>query len=312
MRGIRRVCVLVLVPLAAWASIGHAQLEPEPAGGPLTLPDEVAAAFAAWQAAFETEDLQEPDARVAFAPDLLGPDTLSLTLRWEDGATEVLLDPARYATGPVLLHEIGVLLGVPAVSGGVMDPSIGGTSNGEPAPAPVALDAPTAEDLALLRDLRAYPAADLTRDGIVDFYDLAAFGAAYGSVGVNLRADLNGDGRVDEADLAIVREAYTFAAPAQSTPPAQNLSPTPVAPQEPAVDPEPGVPGEGEEPGSATGEGADDGAAADAADDPGDDSPGEGGTVDDGAGAGSEPDPDAPEDGEGDPDADPQRGVDAP
>ena len=272
-RGRRGAGMLALVLLLSWMSLGHAQLDADPAGGPLTLPDDVAAAFASWQGAFGAEELEEPNARVTYAPNLLGPHTLSLTLRWEDGATEVLLDPAGYATGPVLLHEMGVLLGVPAGGTGVMNPAIGVAPSGEAPSDAMALDAPTAEDLALLRDLRAYPPADLTRDGAVDFYDLAAFGAAYGSVGVNLRADLDGDGRVGEADLAILREAYAFAAPAQSTPPAQNLAPAPIVSQEPAEDlgAEPGTEPDG---GGAdpelevpTGEGADEAAGDDGADD---------------------------------------------
>jgi hypothetical protein len=117
----------------------------------------------------------------------------------------------------VLGHEFGVLLGLSPEGDGVMDPAIDETS-----PA-----APTEADVAMLREARAYPPADLTRDGVVDFYDLAAFGEAFGSVGLNVRADLNGDGSVDDADLAILREAYVFTAPSRSPPTPEELVPAP-------------------------------------------------------------------------------------
>ena len=192
--------------LAASSAVGLAQLDIDTAQGPLTLAEEVAEALALWQAALPDDDLAEPEARIAFAPDLLGPDTASVTLRWSDGRTEVLLAPTRYRRTPVLLHELGLLLGLPSADVGVMDPSVRATS-----PA-----APTEQDIVLLRDVRSFPPADIDRSGRVDFYDLAALGAAFGSVGVNLAADLNDDGRVDEEDLTILREAYVFSEPAQA------------------------------------------------------------------------------------------------
>lgn len=217
MKAIRTLSVLLAFLLMAWTA---AQLEVDSAGGPLTLPEQVAAALDIWRQALAPEVLEEPAARIAFAPELLGPDTSSLTLLYGDGRTEVLLSPARYEATPVLVHEMGVLLGLPATGSGVMDPAIGPDTPGQP----------TATDVALLRELRTYPAADLTRDGAVDFYDLAAFGAAYGSVGINLRADLNGDGRVDDEDLSVLVDSYAFSAPAQSPPATQNLSPAVGAP----------------------------------------------------------------------------------
>ena len=202
---LRRWCISLL--LAATTAVAFAQLDVDTAQGPLTLPEEIADAFALWQAALPDDDLAEPDARIAFAPDLLGPETASLTLRWSDARTEVLLAPARYRRTPVLLHELGLLLGLPPAAEGVMDPVLRETS-----PA-----TPTERDIALLRDVRTFPPADIDRSGRVDFYDLAALGAAFGSVGVNLAADLNGDGQVDADDLAILREAYVFAEPAQGT-----------------------------------------------------------------------------------------------
>lgn len=53
---------------------------------------------------------------------------------------------------------------------------------------------------------------------MVDFYDLAALAAAYGSRGVNLPEDITGDGVVDGADLERLRAAYVFGAPAEVPP----------------------------------------------------------------------------------------------
>lgn len=217
-RVLRRALPLGLVLCCGTAL---AQIEVEPSGGPLTLEEDVMAAFEAWTAAFD-ETLEQPEARVAYAPGLLGPETASLTLRHGDGRTEVLLSPSLIGSGPVLVHEVGLLLGVPARMSGVMAPALG-----EGAPT-----TPTESDVEALRDVRAYPPADITRDGVVDFYDLAALGAAFGSVGVNLEADLDGNGRVDDNDIVLLREAYAFGEPSRTPPADANLGPEiePVAP----------------------------------------------------------------------------------
>jgi hypothetical protein len=109
----------------------------------------------------------------------------------------------------VLLHEVGVLLGLPEGGGGVMAFAVPAT--GEP-------DTPTATDVKTLQAQRSYAREDLNRDGAVDFYDLVLFGQAFGKQGVNVPADFNGDGRVDRQDLALLEQAYTFSPPSKTAP----------------------------------------------------------------------------------------------
>src|SRR5690606_33834288 len=168
--------------------------------GPLLLSSAVAEAAAAWSTA--TDDLarfelvDESDRTVRYGDlGLLGPDAWSLTLVWSlpDGSSrlETLVSPTvGEARRAVLLHELGVTLGLPEGDGGVMvytvDPN--GTT-------------PSVADAAAFRAQQSFVPEDLDRNGVVDFYDLEAFGRAYGSEGVNLAADIDGDGRVDDADL---------------------------------------------------------------------------------------------------------------
>lgn len=192
-------------------------------GGPLLLSTAVNQAAEAWALAApdavefvqQTGDADDAnaalDGHVVRYGDaaLFGPDALSLTLaRGDANATEVLVSPTVGSLiGPVLLHELGVLLGLAEGGAGVMGfgavPGVG---------------APTPADVAALRELRTFRAEDLNRDGVVDFYDLAAFGRSYGQSGVNLAADLNGDGQVDDADLALLEAAYQFLPPNEQPP----------------------------------------------------------------------------------------------
>ncbi len=181
-------------------------------GGPLTLEEAVANAIEAWRRAAPDAVAvvvrEDADNRVGYGdPALLGPDTLSLTLRHEgEAGVDIRLAPDAIRAHPaVLLHVVGVLLGLPESADGVMASAI---------PATDAPDAPTPADVASLEALRAYPPEDLNRDGTVDFYDLVLFGQAFGGQGVNLPADFDGDGRVDEADLTRLRATYGFTAPA--------------------------------------------------------------------------------------------------
>lgn len=192
-------------------------------GGPLLLSAAVMAAAQAWQDAapeavlFVDADTAEGSEAAAAAthrlaygePGLFGPDAVSFTLlRSSDPATEVLLSPsAGAALTPALLHELGVLMGLPEAGDGVMAATMlpGAT-------------APTPADLEALRALRVYRPEDLNRDGVVDFYDLAVLAEAYGTQGVNMAADLDGDGVVGEADLELLRQAYQFLPPSENPP----------------------------------------------------------------------------------------------
>lgn len=194
-------------------------------GGPLLLSDAVADAAAAWQAAApgsvtfvatEGEPAGEGPATPSAvhsigygAAELFGPDALSFTLvRSGSSAVQVLVSPTAGADlGAALLHELGVLIGLPEEGEGVMRSAL---TPGATSPAPV--------DVSALRDLRTFRPEDINRDGVVDFYDLAELAAAFGDRGVNLAADLNGDGEVNDADLQILRDAYRFLPPSETPP----------------------------------------------------------------------------------------------
>ncbi len=188
----------------------------ERGGGPATLTSELETAIAAWTKAAPglvslTTDPKAASTLGYAAPALLGPDTLSLDLRvpGKDGVEIRVAAGAPQAHPTVLLHEVGVLLGIPEGGKGVMAFTV---------PATGAPDAPTSVDVQALRALRSYAREDLNHDGKVDFYDLVLFGQAFGSQGVNLPADFNGDGRVDRQDLALLEKAYTFSPPSQTAP----------------------------------------------------------------------------------------------
>lgn len=139
-----------------------------------------------------------------------GPDTYSLTLqRAPEGTTEVLLNPTDL-NDRALTHELGLLAGLrPApLTDSVMNPSIPPEAGPELSPA----------DEAALRALITFPPEDINQDGVVDFYDLAELGAAFGETGVNVPADIDRSGVVDRADVERLRAAYTFGSPAETDP----------------------------------------------------------------------------------------------
>lgn len=188
----------------------------EAAGGPADLTDAVTAAVKAWRDAapgLVSLELAPGSASTIryVAPALLGPDTLSLDTRvpGKDGVTVEVATAAVTSHPMVLLHEVGVLVGLPEGGQGVMAFAV---------PASAEPDTPTAADAAALKALRTFAPEDLNRDGTVDFYDLVLFGQAFGTQGVNLPADFNGDGRVDGRDLALLEKAYHFTAPSQTPP----------------------------------------------------------------------------------------------
>lgn len=205
MRALGVVALLGLFVLAAGQSYSV-----DVSGGPLTLPEEVAEAAAAWNSASEEARLEQSAAaenRISFAdPELLGPDLVSATLvRDDETGLEVWLNPETYREFPqALVHELGLLLGLPSASSGVMDPALSGDNP----------NAPTEADLQALAVAQGRTGGDIDGDGVVGLADLAALGRAYGQRGVNLAADLDGDGMVGAADVELLRENYTFTAPA--------------------------------------------------------------------------------------------------
>ncbi len=198
--------------------------------GPDALAEEVAAAFAVWEgvegADFTAAELgsdagegADDDATAVLGygdAAQFGPDTVSLTLSSTAPGADaprisVLLNPDADALRPAaLLHETGVLAGVPAspTATGVMNPALSPDESAEL----------TEADRAALVSLETFAPEDLSRDGVVDFYDLARFAAAFGQTGVNLEADFNNDGTVDEADLERLRAAYVFGPPSETAP----------------------------------------------------------------------------------------------
>ena len=182
------------------------------AGGPLSLFEEVADAFAIWEQAGAAELPVEGDgARTLFrvaAPEHLGPDTVSVTLQRPVGepALEVIVHPDLYRDHPAaLVHETGIVLGLSAGTAGVMQPGLSADSPDRPDP----------EDVEQLRGLASAVPGDLNADGRVDFLDLLELAADFGRRGINLPADLDADGTVSEADLFRLRELYTFSPPEQ-------------------------------------------------------------------------------------------------
>lgn len=197
--------------LVALALIGAAhglELSVDPAGGPLTLEDEVAAALADWRAAGVDPDAVAARVRIRYGDaGRFGPDAVAWVLlrgAAEEGPRlfDVLVSPDAPSLRAALIPALGVVLGG-ALGSGALDPVL------DPAGARV----PTAADGTALEERRSALPGDLNRDGRVDFEDLLLFAEAYGRRGVNLPADLNGDGVVDAADLALLREAYTFTPP---------------------------------------------------------------------------------------------------
>jgi hypothetical protein len=140
-----------------------------------------------------------------------GPDALALSRRAPDAdGIEILLRPGPQGRRPdVLARELGLLAGLPP---GTTPIASGLLPVGEPAEV-------RADDARALTSSLEGPAADLTGDGAVDLYDLAALAEAYGQVGTRLPADLDRSGRVDDADVELLREAYEFLPASRDAPP---------------------------------------------------------------------------------------------
>lgn len=201
-------CILAGGALAAGYRI-------DPAGGPNNLKQRVNRAAQSWKdAAPKGLDLSEKDdAKTAFMygdGTRFGPDTLSLTLRYQpDSTAEVWLNPA-VPNQRVLLHEMGLLAGLQLsdTPESVMNPAIGEND-------PAALGKSDRSALAIQAN---YAKEDVNQDGVVDFYDLFAIGSDFGKSEANLKADINEDGSVNEGDISALQKSYTFAAPSETAP----------------------------------------------------------------------------------------------
>ena len=187
----------------------------DPSGGPDTLRERIAKAAARWTdvpgGVVDLKEVTGAPNRIAYGDSTrFGPDTFSLTVQTSPNpATEVLLNPAE-PSDRALTHELGLLAGLSPKPGvrGVMNPALPPESNAALSPA----------DEDALRALAAFVPEDINQDGVVDFYDLADFGAAFGETGVSLPADIDKNGVVNRADLSLLEAAYTFGAPAETAP----------------------------------------------------------------------------------------------
>src|SRR5690606_19551388 len=127
-------------------------------------------------------------------------------------------------THTVLLHELGVIMGLREADSGVMATAL---------TAPRAT--PTEAHVAELAASSRFEPADLTHDGRVDFYDLLALAEAFGATGVNLAGDLDNNGTVDDADVEALRQRYQFGTPQQPTAAEPQADPAPAEPDAPAA-----------------------------------------------------------------------------
>lgn len=225
----RRTALLAAFLLTALAS-GQDAYSVDTAGGPLTLIDEVAAAFGLFGEAGAPElprEADRSDVLFRFAGgDRFGPDAVTLTVQRpaEQPGLEVLVNPDLYRDWPAaLVHEAGLVLGLASGTAGLMQPLL--SEDGVSTPQP--------EDIARLRELVSAVPGDLTGDGIVDFLDLLELAADFGRRGVNLPGDLDGDGTVTLEDLRLLRENHAFTEPRDRS-------------AEAAADPEPATGPDGE------------------------------------------------------------------
>jgi hypothetical protein len=155
--------------------------------------------------------------------DRFPPGTHSLTVQRQQpsGRTvESLLRQGGERLEQALLHEVGIMFGLPVAEAGIMNPRF----NEETPPLLGETERET------LETLEQFEREDINRDGVVDFYDLVQLARAFGRQGVNLPEDLNQDGVVDERDLELLRQRYTFTPPAASPPGSDVLEDDPELP----------------------------------------------------------------------------------
>ncbi len=218
---LRNLALTALVGIAGMAA-AQGTFSVDSAGGPLTLPEEVEAAFLKWADAGVKEIPEEAEqADTAFrfgSVDLLGPDTVTLTLQRSESTPglEIIVHPELYRDFPgALLHETGLALGLTAGSQGVMRPALAAGAEPEV----------TAADAASVVSALAAVRGDLTGDGVVDFRDLLELAEQFGQRGINLPADLDGDGVVTMDDLVELRTLYEFLPPGEPVPEAPAAEP---------------------------------------------------------------------------------------
>ena len=218
MRALKVILSVLVLALSAALAVTYTV---DPEGGPEDLAERVAQAFSAWLELDDTiiAETEEDAINVFGYGDAIpfGEDTYSLTVQRQDPTrrVQILLNPATAQPDDAnaLLHEAGLLLGLPTADAGVMNPALPDE--------PLALGDTEIE--ALSNSQAALP-EDVNQDGEVNFYDLVEFSRSFGQPGVSLPADINEDGDIDRRDLERLREAYVFNPPSREPPTEEEVS----------------------------------------------------------------------------------------
>lgn len=179
------------------------------------LADAVEEALAQWQSLDATLAAElRPDGQHVFrfgSAERFPPGTHSLTVQRQQGGRRTIESVLRQEGErfeQALLHEVGIMFGLPTAEVGIMSPRF----SDETSPLLGETERET------LETLEQFEREDINRDGVVDFYDLVLLARAFGRQGVNLPEDLNQDGVVDERDLELLRQRYTFTPPSPDPP----------------------------------------------------------------------------------------------
>ncbi len=205
-------------------AINPIELSYKVSGENSTFLSDIEDAFMTWQSASvgAIEASQSASATLTFVPAndaLLGPDVMTLKVKEQNLiSNDVSAEQARLTTTilvnevfrespnlykSALLHEVGVLVGIPLSASGVMQRGL--TELIEPS-----------VSLSEARALEVQASAakeDVNRDGVVDFYDLVELAKNHSEFPQNFSADITGDGKVDAEDVNALQAAYTFSDP---------------------------------------------------------------------------------------------------
>lgn len=184
--------------------------------------NDVEDAFMTWQDASvgAIEARQTENALVTFVVAdevLLGPDVITLKINERNLATDiesprsttqVLVAEAVRDSSPnlyqsALLHEVGLLVGLPLTGNGVMQRGL----------TEAIVPSVSVSEARALETQASAAQEDINRDGQIDFYDLVELAKNYTEFPQNFSADITGDGSVNDDDVAQLQSVYTFSDP---------------------------------------------------------------------------------------------------